>query len=174
MLLFFVCLKKASLTPCFSIGSTSKRKDTRHKAPLLCITLFPGPLNSSKKKLLPVTAVNGWHKLSSPNFPFYSAAISDAMPNSRLPQRKENICTLTGSQCSISLKFNTETHLVFAGYFWNYFGYSSFKVFYADVFKDDSSLRQQSYICCNFFTLKAQNQSNSPKEVIKTIRSFSY
>lgn len=114
-----------------------------------------------------MTAVNSWYKLSSPNLLFYSAVISDAMLNSRLPQRKENICNLIGNQCSISLKFSTETHLVFAGYFWNYFGYSSFEVFYADIFKNDSSLRQQSYICCNFFTLKAQSQSNTPKEVIQ-------
>lgn len=79
-----------------------------------------------------------------------------------------------GSNCLTRIQFNqtsitqiywtTETHLVFAGYFWNYFGYSSFKVFNADIFKNDSSLRQQSNICCNFFTLRAQNQSDTQRK----------
>ena len=44
-------------------------------------------------------------------------------------------------------------YLVFTGYFGDNFGYSSFKMFNADIFKNDCSLRQKSDICCNFFTL---------------------
>lgn len=86
-----------------------------------------------------------------------------------MQQRNGNKCfqLLTGIQCNqtsiTKIYLTSEIHLVFAGYFWNYFGYSSFKMFNADIFKNDSSLRQQSNICCNFFTLRAQNQSNIQK-----------
>lgn len=52
------------------------------------------------------------------------------------------------------------SYLIFVGYFWNYFGYCSLKVFNADIFKNNSSLRQKSNISCNLFTLQQEAPHN--------------
>lgn len=105
-----------------------------------------------------MTAVNGFYKLSSLLL-WHDAHIVDYY-------RKRGAFS-AWNPIHYFTNLNTEMHLIFAGYFRNYFGYSSFKVFNADIFKNNSSLWQQSYICCNFFTLKVQSQLNIHIEVVR-------
>lgn len=141
---------------------------------LLSLSLYHPVLKKRKKSIFMDISMVSYLNIHIRKYMFYNHKIILLECNTNSVHRNHHIILLLMRQKMILLKETKQSkkiiHLVFTGYFWDNFGYSSFKMFNANIFKNDCSLRQESDICCNFFTLN-QKEFSGKRDVILTVSS---